>query len=129
MSSTHDLEELVSALAAAFGVPKPRLVLHHVSTMKWEEGKPRQAVYLPKAWEIHAWVHTRQLVAHEFGHHLCLMYGRDWPVTKDSMAAAYQAKFSAAERSLEKDKAAYEDDELEEELFARVFHRVYKNYL
>ncbi len=97
--------------------------------MEWVKGKPRQAAYLPNAWEIHVWVHTPVLVAHEFGHHLCQVYGRPWPVTKDEIAAAFPAELEAAVRSLAKDESAYDSEEHEEELFARLFHRVYSNYL
>ena len=121
------LDEFNRALALGFGVRAPRLVLKHEST---QEGLLR-AGYKPDEEAIYLWVHTPRKLAHEFGHHLQRMTGEDWPYERTWLEWRFPGEFAAATAVLLREQARghYDPDVFEEELFARVFERVWHHLL
>lgn len=126
---TQTLDRLALALACSFGVRTPRVLLQHVSTQPvTDDGRPVWGGYFPGREEIHLWDHSPRLLAHELGHHLWAQFGNAWPIKAKQLAELHPEACEAAMADLSKVSGSYPKAALEEELWARIFERIYPQY-
>lgn len=122
--------QLSERLCTRFGVCTPQVELLPRHEAPTQDGQVVLGGFIPGERMVVLWKHSETLLAHEVGHHIQEELGNAWPIPMRECFERWPHACSEAITAIEKTASAYPTAAIRsEELFARIFERVWRELI